>query len=433
MNVDLGPTLGANPGLTRDTLDALDERVGTIHRELESRRDAGEFGYAALELPHRTDLETITDAVAEVPDPGAVLTVGIGGSALGAATLTDALGTDVPHVTLDNVDPAFTRETLEALPLADTVMLAVSKSGTTTETLTNFLLAREAIDDAGGDWRDQTVVVTGEGGALARTADRHDLPRLAFPGPVPGRYAMLSPVGLAAAVLCGLDAAAILEGAAAVADDLSGSLYETPAYAYAGATHALEQRGATVNAMMPYAESLETFAEWFAQLWAESLGKAGRGQLPARALGTTDQHSQLQRYRGGPRDTVVTVVEPAERPSCPLPEPGAATLDAIPPSLDGGDLADVMSAQLEATVASLVEAERPVIRIDIDRVDARSLGALCHGLTAACVMAGELAGTNPFDQPAVEWGKQAAQHLLAGDSTAALDVPLPSLRVEGGH
>jgi glucose-6-phosphate isomerase len=427
MDVDLGPTLGADPGLSRDALEELDERVATVHRKVQSRREAGDFGYAALDLPTTTDLDAIRRVAAELPDPEAVLTAGIGGSALGATTLTDALATDVPHVSLDNVDPAFTRETLDALPLADTVLIAVSKSGTTTETLANVLVAREAIDDAGGDWREQTVVVTGEDGVLARAADRYALPRLPFPDPVPGRYAMLSPVGLTAAVLCGCDAEAILDGAGTVARDLSGSLYETPAYAYGAATYALEERGATVNAMMPYAESLERFAEWFAQLWAESLGKDGRGQLPARALGTTDQHSQLQRYRGGPRDTVVTVVEPADRPSCPIP---AADGDGVPEPVAGNDLADVVTAELDATVASLVEAERPAIRVEIDRVDAASIGALCYGTEAACVMAGELAGTNPFDQPAVEWAKDAAETLLTGGSTASLDVSMPSLRIE---
>jgi glucose-6-phosphate isomerase len=430
MDVDLGPTLGADPGLTRDELDELDEQVARIHGDVQTRREAGAFGYAALDLPARTDLDAIHRAVEELPAPEAVLTVGIGGSALGAATLTDALDSDVLHHCLDNVDPAFTRGILETLPLEETVLIAVSKSGTTTETLANFLVAREAIDDAGGDWREQTVVVTGEEGTLARAAQRHDLPRLPFPEPVPGRYAMLSPVGLTAAVLCGLDAEAILDGARAVADDLSGSLYETPAYAYGAATYGLEERGATVDAMMPYAESLERFAEWFAQLWAESLGKDGRGQLPARALGSTDQHSQLQRYRGGPRDTVVTVVEPLERPSCPIP---ATEEEQAPETLTDADLTDVMTAECEATVASLVEAGRPVIRVEIDRVDAASVGALCYGMEVACVMAGELAETNPFDQPAVEWAKDAAETLLAGASTTALDVSMSSLRVEGGQ
>jgi glucose-6-phosphate isomerase len=162
--------------------------------------------------------------------------------------------------------------------------------------------------------------------------------------------------------------------------------------------------------MMPYAESLETYAEWYAQLWAESLGKDGLGQVPARALGATDQHSQLQLYRAGPRNVLTTLVRPRERPDHRVPETEFEDLAY----LGGTDLGTLLDAEFEATEASLAAAGRPSVRVEIDRVDARSLGELLYGMEAACVLAGELYGVDAFVQPAVEWGKRAARGLLGG-------------------
>ena len=412
MHVDLGGILGTTPGVARESLDRLDERVAAAHDRIETGRDDHEHGYAALNLPGRVDLDAIRAAVAPFADAEAVLTVGIGGSALGAATLSAALaGPDDPDAyVLDNVDPEHVSRLLRSLPLERTVVNVVSNSGTTAETLSNFLVVREAMADAGVDWTERTIVTTGASGNLRRLADAHDLPSLPVPDGVPGRFAVLSPVGLAVAAIQGHDVEAIRDGAAAVADGLSGSLFETPAYAYGAATYALATRGATTNAMMPYAERLETFAEWFAQLWAESLGKDGLGQTPARALGATDQHSQLQLYRAGPREKLVTLLRPADRPDRPIPE---TDLDGLS-YLGGATLGELLDAEFDATEASLAASEVPAIRVEIDAVDERSVGGLLYGMEAACVLHGELAGVPTFTQPAVEWGKRAARGLLGG-------------------
>jgi glucose-6-phosphate isomerase len=408
MHVDIGNALGAEPRLTRGALDRLDDRVADAHDRIERGRADAEHGYAALNLPETADPAAIRAAVDRFDDPEAILTVGIGGSALGAATLAEALGSGPEVHVLDNVDPAAVRARLDSLPLADTVVHVVSRSGTTAETLSNFLLVREAMDRAGVDWTERTLVTTGPEGNLRSLADRHDLPALDVPAGVPGRFSVLSTVALPVAALAGHDVDALLAGARAEADRLAGSLFESPAYAYGATCYALERRGAGVNAMMPYAESLESFAEWFAQLWAESLGKDAVGQTPARALGATDQHSQLQLYRAGPRDKLVTLVRPRERPDAPIPE---TELDGLS-YLGGGSLADLLDAEFRATEASLAVAGCPNVRIELDRIDERGLGELLYGMEAACVCYGELAGVETFTQPAVEWGKRAARGLL---------------------
>ena len=412
MYVDLGSVLDATPGVSRASLERLDDQVAAAHDRIEAGRTDHEHGYAALNLPSRVDLDAIRSAVAPFGDAEAVLTVGIGGSALGAATLADALADpdDPDAYFLDNVDPEHVPRLLESLPLERTAVNVVSKSGTTAETLSNFLVVREAMADAGVDWTERTFVTTGESGNLRGLADTHDLPSLPVPDGVPGRFSVLSSVGLAVAAIQGHDLDAIRAGAADAADGLSGSLFETPAYAYGATTYALATRGATTNAMMPYAERLETFAEWFAQLWAESLGKDGLGQTPTRALGATDQHSQLQLYRAGPREKVVTLLRPTDRPACPIPDTDLEGLSY----LGGSTLGDLLDAEFDATEASLAASGVPAIRVEIDGVDERSLGALLYGMEAACVLYGELAGVSTFTQPAVEWGKRAARGLLGG-------------------
>jgi glucose-6-phosphate isomerase len=428
MQVDIGNALAveATPGVAEASLDRLDDRVAAAHDRIIAGVGDREFGYASLALPADTDPDAIHAAV-EGFDPEAVLTVGIGGSALGAETVTAALGLDGHH-TLDNVDPAAATRLLDGLPLSETLVNVVSRSGTTVETLANLRVVRAALSDAGLDWTERTVVTTGESGPLADLAAAHDLPTCRVPAGVPGRFAALSPVGLLPAAALGGDVEAVLAGGADGRRALSPSLFDCPAYAYGAAAYALECRGATTNCLVPYAEALEPFAEWFAQLWAESLGKDGLGQTPARALGATDQHSQLQLYRAGRRDKLVTLLRPTGREDRPIP---AGDADALS-YLEGESLGSLLAAEFEATEAALAASGVPNVRVELDRLDAEGVGRLLYDMEAACVLAGELHGVETFTQPAVEWGKRAARGLLGGgefEEAAAADEKT-TLRVE---
>ncbi|MFC7228222.1 glucose-6-phosphate isomerase [Salinirubellus salinus] len=412
MQVDIGNALSdvARPGVSEGALERLDERVARVHERIERGMADDEFGYAALNLPETTDATEIREAVEPLTDADHVLTVGIGGSALGAVTVSRALGLD-GHAVLDNVDPAETRRVLDALPLADTAVHVVSKSGTTAETLANFLVVREAMTEAGVDWTERTVVTTGADGPLRAAAETEGLPALDVPEGVPGRFAALSTVGLVPAAILGGDVEGVLVGGRAARESLALSLFDSPAYAYGAVCYALENRGATTNAVMPYLESLEPFAEWFAQLWAESLGKDGLGQTPVRALGATDQHSQLQLYRAGRHDKLVTLVQSSERPDVPIPETDVAGLAYLG---DGETtLGDLVDAEFAATEASLAAAGQPNVRLTVDPTP-EGVGELLVAMEAACILVGELHGVETFTQPAVEWGKRAARGLLGG-------------------
>jgi glucose-6-phosphate isomerase len=428
MYVDIGNAVETTPGVSRDSLERLDSHVAAAHERIAAGRADDEHGYAALNLPETVDTNAIHRTVEPFDDAEVFLNVGIGGSALGAATLSAALDSNVDAVYLDNVDPADTRRTLDSLPLDRTVMNVVSRSGTTAETLSTFLVVREAMASAGVDWTDRTIVTTGTEGNLRRLAEKHDLPSLPVPDGVPGRFSVLSTVGLAAAAVQGHDLDALVAGGADAAESLSGSLFESPAYAYGAVSYALAERGALTNAMMPYAESLEYFAEWFAQLWAESLGKDGLGQTPARALGATDQHSQLQLYRAGPHDKMVTLVRPREYEDLSIPETDLEGLSY----LGGASLGELLDAEFEATEASLAAADVPNVRVEIDRVDEHALGELLYAMEAACVLYGELAGVSTFTQPAVEWGKRAARGLLGGGDFEEAEAVADKTRLEIG-
>ena len=410
MNIDFGNALASEAvtGVSEASLDRLDDRVARAHERIEAGIENRTFGYASLALPEDTDPSEIRAAV-EGFDPEAVLTVGIGGSSLGAETITGALGCSGHH-TLDNVDPVETARVLDDLPLESTLVNVVSRSGTTAETLANFLVVRSAMDDSGVEWTERTVVTTGESGPLRELAEEHDLPTCSVPEGVPGRFSALSAVGLLPAAALGCDIEAILAGGAEGCESLSASLFETPAYAYGAVAHALENRGATTNAFVPYAEALEPLAEWFAQLWAESLGKDGLGQTPVRALGATDQHSQLQLYRAGRKDKLVTLLRPRNREDVSIPETDIESLSY----LGGESLGELLDAEFEATEASLAAAGQPNVRLEIDRLDEKGVGRLLYELEAACVLVGELSGVETFTQPAVEWGKRAARGLLGG-------------------
>jgi len=277
------------------------------------------------------------------------------------------------------------------------------------------------MESAGVDWTGRTVVTTGASGPLARLADSHDLPATGVPEGVPGRFSALSAVGLLAPAVLGGDVEGILSGAARAAGSLAPSLFDCPAYAYGATAAALERRGVIVNAMMPYAETLETFTEWFTQLWAESLGKDGLGQTPTRAMGATDQHSQLQLYRGGRPGTMITLLRPTERSDRAIPAVASDRLEEELGYLGGRSLGEVLDTEFEATEASLAAAGRPNVRIEIDRVDAEGTGELLYAMEAGCILAAELASVNAFDQPAVEWGKRATREALQGhEGTGAL-------------
>ncbi|MDR9411785.1 MAG: glucose-6-phosphate isomerase [Haloquadratum sp.] len=420
MRTDVGGVIGTAPGVSEAELSAIDGAVTPAVQRVLAGAEAATPGYHALNLPEETDLAAIDAAAAAVGEARHIVTVGIGGSALGAQLLTETLCPARDHRVLDSVDPLRIVPMLESLTLEETVFHVVSQSGETPETLANLAVVREVCAAAGVAWQERTVITTGATGRLAAIAAEHAVHQLPPVEGVPGRFSVLSPTCLFAPAVWGVDLQGLCAGAGTAVP--TGATDVTAGVMLGAVSHRLAARGASVIVMMPYADQLGRIAEWFAQLWAESLGKDGSGQTPVKARGVTDQHSQLQLYRDGPADKLICQVrvEALERSTA-----GMVT-DSGHAALDGHHLGAIAAAERLATRAALARSGVPVIEFSLEALSAEELGALIMHLQVGCMIHGELAGVTTFDQPAVEWGKTATIELLetaTGQPTAPSSHP----------
>lgn len=415
----LAAHIGAG-GLDDGALAAALARCRPALDGLRRAREARSLPFLAL--PEREDDIAGVEALAAESRvaPRHVVVFGAGGSGLGGRALCALAAPGAgPGVRFaDNLDArGFAALTAELDP-ARALFLVVSKSGGTAETLAQFLAAWEWARAAGGEdaaRRAFLVLCQPGGGPLRRLAARRGLRVIDHDPDLGGRYSVLSPVGLAPAALAGLDARAARAGAAEVlraalaADDPRDS---APALGAAVQVALAETRGVRMVVTMPYCDRLAPFASWFGQLWAESLGKDGKGTAPVAALGPRDQHSQLQLWRDGPADKAFTLISVAADGSGPRVPAGAAAEDPDTAWLAGAAFDDVVLAMERATGDSLAAAGRPVRRLRCAALDERALGALFMHFMLETVIAGRLLGVDPFDQPAVEHGKRLARRYL---------------------
>ncbi|MFP5348222.1 MAG: glucose-6-phosphate isomerase, partial [Gammaproteobacteria bacterium] len=323
----------------------------------------------------------------------------------------------------DNIDPDYLHDLLARLSPADTGVIAVSKSGGTLETATQYLVIREWLAQRLGadSQRHQWVVTDPKAGWLRALANQEKLATLPVPPNVGGRYSVLSAVGLLPLAVVGVDIRALLEGARANAERCAGADAATnPALEMAAAFYALDtQKAKRLSILMPYVHALRLFGDWYRQLWAESLGKRDAngtpaGTLPVPALGAVDQHSQLQMYLESRHDKVFSFIALTEW-SQRVPIPLSPTEQATFPYLRGKTLNDVIAAEFKATRQVISDYGHPNLTLTLPRLDAHAVGELIDLYQRATVYAGLLYGINPLDQPAVEAGKQLAVKYLRGD------------------
>jgi len=377
-----------------------------------------------MRLPKTREYAEASARVAEeIRTSGATdfIHVGIGGSALGPMAVHRALNHPYydalpgearrgPRLHFaENTDPAALRAILDVADPDGTWVNVVTKSGSTAETMANFLVIRGVLVDALGNFgfQGRTIATTDpEEGFLKQIADREDLRVLPIPPDVGGRFSVLTPVGLLPAAVTGLDIDALLTGGAQCVDEVNEQGVEHPAVAGAAMHYLMDTaRGRNVRVMMTYADALERLAAWFVQLWAESLGKDGKGSTPHGAVGTTDQHSQVQLYMQGPQDKVIEIVEVENHPrDLQIPET-YEDLEGIG-YLGGHTMAELLNVECDATRRALTEAGRPNCTIKLGELDGANLGYLFQALEVQTAIAGALYGVNAFDQPGVEAGKQ---------------------------
>jgi glucose-6-phosphate isomerase len=405
-------------GLRSDELDearprlreAVDELLGNSPGFMRLPKTS-EYAQASVRLAEEIRSSGATDFIH----------VGIGGSALGPMAIQKALNHPYynalpgearrgPRIHFaENTDPDTLAAILDIADATGTWVNVVTKSGSTAETMANFLVIRGWLAEALGNfgYQGRTIATTDpEEGFLKEIADRDDLKVLPIPKDVGGRFSVLTPVGLLPAAVTGLDVEALLAGAAQCVDEVNEQGAEHPAVVGAAMHYLMDTaRGRNVRVMMPYADALERLAAWFVQLWAESLGKDGKGSTPHGAVGTTDQHSQVQLYMQGPQDKVIEIVEVENHPrDLEIPE-AYEDLEGVA-YLGGHTMAELLNVECDATRKALTEAGRPNSTIRLGTVSEENLGYLFQALEVQTAVSGSLYGVNAFDQPGVEAGKQ---------------------------
>jgi len=448
---------GAEHGISPKQLDELAVSAAAAVRQVNEQRAAGKTRYR--DLPYDEKMVARVKAMVKEFAPGCenLVVLGIGGSALGNIALQTALNpylynTDPKQrrgprlYVFDNVDPGQFASFLEWITpqLGNTVFNVISKSGRTAETAMQFLIVRDILLKAMGQdgYRKHLLATTdARSGTLRTIADKEHLRTLEVPDGVGGRFSVLSAVGLFSAAMTGTDIDALLAGAR----DMDQRCKEedarkNPAAMNAAINWHYYMRGKPISVMMSYSHALIDFADWYRQLWAESLGKAKDlkgsevfvGPTPVKALGTTDQHSQVQLYREGPNDKLFTFLEvksfARSVTSGPTPECAPELSD-----LASQEMSKLFLAEKLGTEYALTKSNRPCLSVVFDEVSPYTIGQFIYLYEVTTSIAGALFGINTYDQPAVELGKDATLALMGvkGYEQLAAEIRPLAARDEG--
>lgn len=366
-----------------------------------------------------------------------VVIFGTGGSSLGGQALAQLGGWYIPGDDrpgqdqrprlrfYDNLDAASLMKGLDALDLVTSRFVVISKSGGTAETLSQMLTVVQRLKAAGlegaisrlflGVTEPEMPCVTN---GLRDFCKAYDIPTLPHPTDIGGRYSGFTVVGMVPAFARGLDFEAFRAGARDVIDALAAAKSPAefaPAVGAALNVAFAKERGVRATVLMPYADRLARFAHWYVQLWAESLGKDDHaGTTPVAAIGPVDQHSQLQLYLGGDRHHLTTIVRSATLPATDTPCLDAELVKLCgAPYLAGHTVGELVMAQSKAIADAFTAHTRPVRIIEYAQLDERTLGGLMMHFVLETILAADLFGVDPFDQPAVELGKRLTKEYLA--------------------
>jgi glucose-6-phosphate isomerase len=440
-------------GIREADLDRMAGRAAAAADSTFEKRARGEIGFLDLPDDTATAQRAMEYARALPPELDTMVVLGIGGSSLGPRALYSALsrpldplrsrGPGMPRRLLfaDNIDPATFSALLELCPPERTLYNVVTKSGGTAETAAQLLVVYDRLEKAlGAERTRQHLVMTTDPaqGTLREVVNELGVASFPIPANVGGRFSVLSSVGLLPAAVAGLDAVGLLEGARHMRDRVAAErdLRKNPALLLATLLHLHHaERGRPMTVMMSYVDGLYDTADWFRQLWAESLGKAvdidGKqvnvGPTPIAARGATDQHSQLQLYAEGPDDKAFLFLGARER-GVELTMPASRISRRSAYSyLAGRGMGELLDAELRGTRASLTRRGRPSAAITLERVTAHAVGELLLLLEAATGLAGPLYRIDPYDQPGVEEAKRLAYGALGREGFAEYAHQLDSL------
>lgn len=345
-----------------------------------------------------------------------IVWVGIGGSGLGPKVLQEVFETpDSPAlVVIDTIDPASLAMHLELIDWKNSLLVVVSKSGSTLETMAAFFACFEKLKSAVKTHPGNRVVAITdpEGGPLRALARQQRFHTLSIPPEVGGRFCIFTPVGLLALGLLGGDIAQFVRGAKEMDTYCQETtLAKNPAASLAAVQYLLDtRRNYPIRVIMPYGDRMFSLGRWEQQLLAESLGKSdGFNPIPVAAVGTQDQHSLLQQWMAGPRKAWHLFLREIEKPRLEVPRQVPEAFAYI----SGKTFGQLLDACYEGTSQALTSAKRPHVTISLQRLDEYHLGQLFFLFMTEVVYLGKLYRINIYGQPAVEIGKQITKGILS--------------------
>ena len=422
-------------GITDKQIESIVPALQQARLNVENNRGQGMQGW--MDSPYNQD-KAVQDILKTAKDVqsrcDAFVVLGIGGSALGATALFNAFKhlyyNELPRKTrkyprlyvIDNVDPERMNALFDVIDVENTVFNVITKSGSTSETMSQYLIITDILErKLGAKAKDNIIATTSASkGNLIKLAKEKGYTTFYIDEGVGGRFSVLSPVGLLPAAVIGIDIAKLLEGAREMDEKCKNAeVMQNPALVSAGLQYIAMKQGKNISVMMPYADSLKYFADWYAQLWAESLGKevdkngklVNAGQTPVKALGVTDQHSQVQLYNEGPFDKVITFIEVKNfRSDVTIPN-GCKEYPNVN-FLCGHSLSELINNELFATRYNLTRRGRMNYTIEMDEINECNIGALIELLQLQTAYAGELLNIDAYNQPGVEGGKDATYALF---------------------
>lgn len=335
-----------------------------------------------------------------------LLVVGIGGSSLGLRAILSALGSKKNVIMCDALDPEPLQKLLATVDWSKTAINIISKSGGTLEIMAIASVLVDSLNSkVGKSWTEHVVVTTDpETGFLHTWATENHLVTCQIPADVGGRFSIFTAVGILPMAWAGLNVRKFWAGAnQAVIDTLKTSADNALPLTLAAQHVGADQAGRSIAVIMPYATGLGDYARWFVQLWAESLGKEEKGQMPIVAVGTADQHAQLQMFAEGPKNKMVRFVTVA-RWDHDLNVP--APLDCTAVYLKGKSFGQLLMTAAAAMADALGQVGCPSYTLSMSQLDESTLGTLMMTDIMTTVAAAKLYGVNPYGQPGVELGKK---------------------------
>lgn len=420
--------IGEN-GLKRSDIENYKDKVSAAIDSILSDHKENKLSF--LELPEKIDvIEKIENYVKSIRfDYKNIIIVGIGGSSLGVQAIYQAL---LPYyhnlfsepkiLFLENVDPETISEFFERVKIEDSMAVVITKSGSTAETMSQFMILKNYFDDRLKDKAAERIAVVTDPakGDLLKIAKKEGYATFEIPQNVGGRFSVLTPVGLLPAELAGIPSRKILEGAERVLEKIKDrDVFKNPSALIAVILIEFFKRGKNIFVMFPYSSKLYLLADWFRQLWAESLGKKydrdGKeikwGQTPVKALGAVDQHSQVQLYIEGPDDKVFGFIEVEEKgKDIAIPE---ILKDYSSTSYLGGHkISELIDSEKRGTELALAKNGRPGFTYKFDRISPENIGEFFITMEMQTAIAGEILNINTYDQPGVELGKKLTYAFL---------------------